>query len=714
MNPCPAASLLLLLLCTVQSFSVSSHRHPLDPLTPYEISAVRTIIKSSPLGSTLAPLSFHCVSLDEPDKSTVLSWHSNPNSDPLPPRRAFVILRATGRTIELYIDIGNGSIVSQNVRLGSGYPMLNTEEQDLAASLPFSYTPFVESVKRRGVELSEVVCTTFTVGWFGVTSAEKRRLIKLQCFAAGETANLYMRPLEGITMVADLEEKKIVEYNDRLTVPVPAASGTDYRVSKLVPPYGPRGNPVLIEQPEGKGFQIHGNLIRWANWDFHMAFDGRAGLVISLASVGEGKELQTHRSVLYRGFTSELFNPYMDPSEEWYFKTFFDVGEYGFGSWASPMLPGVDCPTNAEFRDGYYANGDGFPVRIPNVLCVFERYAGDTSWRHTETLLPGDLASAVREGSRRKEILAGVWRPLLFRRRRKTSRKVCRVSPREEDEGGVSQLEEEESGVNEAREEVSLVVRTVATSGNYDYVLDWEFKTSGSIKVSAGLTGMMEVRATTHTNVNQINAEQHGELVAPNTIAVYHDHFLTYHLDLDVAGPSNSFVKANLRPVNTGGGRTPRKSYWTVVRETVKTEEDARVMLNTKLPAELLIVNPGVKTKLGNIAGYHLIGSSAAATSLLSDDDYPQIRGSYTKKQLWVTRYNKREKWASGLYADQSRGEDNLAAWTLRTRPVHLNSPELTVLWVHWPVCRFLTGFGWEQFKSLDRPYNTPVGGPTG
>lgn len=42
--------------------------------------------------------------------------------------------------------------------------------------------------------------------------------------------------------------------------------------------------------------------------------------------------------------------------------------------------------------------------------------------------------------------------------------------------------------ITEVRPDVSLVVRLVTTMGNYDYIVDYEFKPSGSIKVGVNFS----------------------------------------------------------------------------------------------------------------------------------------------------------------------------------------------------------------------------------
>ncbi|KAG6574986.1 hypothetical protein SDJN03_25625, partial [Cucurbita argyrosperma subsp. sororia] len=610
-NPTKLSLFFLPLLVSLLSAAAAAvRRHPLDSLSPDEFDLIRSLITDSLPNPSTTNVTFQYVALADPNKQSLLSWHSNPKTPP-PPRRAAATVRYNSATHEILIDLGKKAIISNRVYSGPAYAPFTFEEQFAAAALPPSHPPFAAAMKKRGLKMEEVVCACFSVGWFGEKRKQKRT-VKVQCYYLDGSVNLYMRPVEGVTVTVDLDQMKIIGFRDRYEAPIPKADGTDYRESMLKPPFLPPLNGIKMVQPEGPSFRVNGHSISWSNWKLHVGFDERAGPIISLASIYD-IEKQKHRQVLYRAFISELFVPYMDLTQEWSYRTFFDSGEYGFGQCAVPLEPLRDCPENAVFMDTYMAAGDGRPVKMPNTFCIFERHAGDIMWRHTEGTIPNRV-------------------------------------------------------VRETRPEVSLVVRMVAAVGNYDYIVDWEFKQSGSIIANVGLTGLLEVRASKYTHSDQIKEEVYGALISENTIGVRHDHFLIYHLDLDIDGGLNSFVKSNLRTVRLPSSESPRKSYWTVVSETAKTEADARIKFGSQA-AELGVVNPNRRTRLGNPVGYRLIPKSAAGP-LMSVDDYPQIRAAFTNYDVWVTPYNSSEKWASGPYTDQSRGDDTLATWSLRNREI--------------------------------------------
>ncbi|XP_057771734.1 amine oxidase [copper-containing] alpha 2, peroxisomal-like [Salvia miltiorrhiza] len=572
------------------AISLRDFPHPLDSLTPWELTQVGLIVNAHFSHN----VSFHYVGLDEPHKSEILRWHSDPAR--LPRRRAFVIARVDRSSHEIIVDLLRNSVVSDRVHRGSGYPTLTWKERIDAGELARSYAPFVASIAKRGLKLEEVVCLTLTVGWFG--EERSRRIARVACFYLDGTVNLFMRPIEGVTADVDLDRMTITGFRDRVVIPVPKAEGTDYT--------GDDHSSMGSQGPGfrcGLGFTLDGQVLRWGDWEMHVSFDMRAGTIISMASIYDA-EKDKQRRVMYRGFVSEFWVPYMDlTEEEWYFRTYFDAGEYGLGLSAVPLVPSKDCPQNAVFMDGYLTSHDGTPVRTPNAICIFEKYAGDVMWRHTELAVPGKT-------------------------------------------------------ITEVRPETSLVVRMVSTVGNYDYFLDWEFKQTGIIKVSVGMTGVLETKGSRYTNTTQIKGREiYGTLIAENTIGVNHDHFVIYHLDLDVDGEANSLIKTNLYT-----DRRPPRSYWRAERVSAKTESDARIRLGSGATI-LSVVNPNKRTKIGNNVGYKLMPGSVIGT-LLPEDDYVQIRGAFTKYNAWVTPYNRSEKWAAGLYVDRSHGEDGLAVWS--------------------------------------------------
>lgn len=458
----------LLAAILLQCFFTATLHHPLDPLNPSEINQIRLIIEKSHFG-TLSNLTFHFVDLEEPEKEDVLDWlSSDKHKGSFPYRRAKVVVRVRGETHELIVDLATGSITSEHVYTGHGFPPFTFNELLQASRLASNYPPFKNSILKRNLNLSEVTCFPFTIGWFG--EIVTKRALKISCYYRGGTTNLFARPIEGIIILVDVESMQITKYVDRFTAPMPGAAGTDFQASGQ----GPNPDSAPCNGTNTR-LTVKGHEVSWANWAFHVGFNARAGPIISTASVFDTGS-KKFRRVLYRGHVSETFVPYMDPTTEWYFRTYMDVGEFGFGRAAFSLVPLTDCPGNAVYMDGFFAGVDGKPVQVAQVICIFERFSGDVAWRHTEIGVPGKVVTGFGNA------VFYMWFVILF-----FGKMSCGV--------GINLLflfpffVQIRSG----EPEVNLVVRMVATVGNYDYVLDWEFKQSGSIKVGVRITKVTSV-----------------------------------------------------------------------------------------------------------------------------------------------------------------------------------------------------------------------------
>jgi primary-amine oxidase len=588
------------LLCTSLWCAAADFRHPLDALTSGEYWAVFETLKAS--GKLDAASRYAGVNLHEPSKAEVTRWKPG---DPFG-REALAIIKQGRRTFEAIVDVAGRKLVSWKEIKGVEPVLIEDESEGVDDKVKADPLVLTALRKRGIVDLETVGCEGSSPGYFATAEEQGRRLQRVICTVARGSSNHGGHPIEGLIVVWDSEEQKVIRVIDTGVVPVPQGNA-DYD-SDTIPPREVPG-AITVQQPV-RGFQLEGNQVTWQNWHFHFSIDPKVGVIVTNVAYNDNGKL---RSILYEGSLSEIFVPYQDPAEGWYHWTFLDLGEGNvWGSVAGTLEPGADCPDHAMFFDSVTASSRGIPQKLPRTACLFEREAGDFAWRHA----PG----GTQPDSRRRR---------------------------------------------------DLVLRMITTFGNYDYALDWTFMQDGSIKVGVGATGSVEVKAVrSRTAAEDTDGKdrRYGHFVADNTVAVNHDHYFCFRLDLDVDGVENSFLKEQLKAQKVTGD-TPRKSVWVTESKIAKVEEEAQLQMMMEHPALWRVVNPNVTGPLGYPVGYE-IAPGHNAVSLMTDDDYPQRRAGFVDHQLWVTPYRQEERYAAGDYPTQSHGGDGLPAWTKANRPI--------------------------------------------
>lgn len=477
-------------LFTAVSLNAQAPAHPLDGLSGREHWVIYDALVAS--GRTDTTTSYLYIGLNEPPKSEVLAWRPGQSFR----REALVHVKQGAKGYEAIVDIAGKRVVSWTEVPARQFMTSSSEFGDIDG-LVLKDERVRAAIRKRGItDLSHVSCGA-NHGYLDQSDERDRRLLRVVCSNDHGVVTGYGTEIEGLVIIADLTEGKVVRIIDTAVLPNGEAYGA--YDAEAIGATRDNVNAVKMVQPLGPSYKVKGHQVSWQNWKFHFRVDPRRGVVLSLVTYADGGR---DRSVMYQGALSELFVPYMDATDPWNAQGFFDLGTYPalFGGIASTLEPGVECPAYATYFNAMVMTESGRPRERVRAACLFERSSGDVAWRHG------------REGGR----------------------------------------------VIEARAKTDLVLRMFMTAGNYDYLFDWVFQQDGTLKMDAGATGM---DATKGASGNQAEDDRYGRMIAAGRVGVNHSHFFSFRLDMDVDGTENSLMVDKLVPTRLPAGNARRSIW---------------------------------------------------------------------------------------------------------------------------------------------------------
>jgi primary-amine oxidase len=618
---------------------------PLNPLSADEINQVHSILQNE--GYIKPNTRFQEITVKEPKKEDVWNWKPGTKL----PRQASVVVLQGKQVIEGVVDLDSKKVISWN-EVKNVQGMILLDDWTTAQQAITSSDEYKKALEKRGIkDISKVIATPLTVGYFGPNDVDPhKRLLKVVAYLDTGDGNFWAHPIENLVAVVDLEQKKVIEVQDKGVIPIPMKNdgyANGDKDSKREPQ-----KPLEIVQPEGPSFTVNGDEVKWQNWTFHVRLDPRVGPVISTVTFNDHGNI---RKIMYRGNLGGMTVPYGDPSVGWYFKSYMDSGEYGVGNLGRPLAPGTDVPTNAKFFDATLADYQGKPYVVHNVMALFEREGGP-EWTHNDFV----------------------------------------------------------TGNTESRDRRELVLRFISTVGNYDYIFDWVFQQNGTLRIDTGASGIEAVKGVNSKTIHDHHAEEdtrNGTLIDQNLVAVYHQHIFNFRLDMDVDGQNNSIVEMTpkAQPLNNDG---PRKSEMIVDEKIDKTELEAAQKWTD--PSKIVLVtNPEKENKQGYPTGYQIIPYAGgtqpfAENPLFTEDDWPIKRVQFTKNHIWVTPNNENEMYPEGKYINQSTEERGLGLWTQQNRPI-VNTDD--VVWITTGITHIPRAEEWpimptEWVSVMLKPFN--------
>ncbi|NWY70491.1 AOC3 oxidase, partial [Erithacus rubecula] len=262
-------------------------------------------------------------------------------------------------------------------------------------------------------------------------------------------------------------------------------------------------------------------------------------------------------------------------------------GSFGIGRFAYELVRGLDCPYTATYVDRHYLVETDTPKTNQNSLCIFEHDSSLPLRRHFS-----DSQSFYYGGLRKN----------------------------------------------------TLVIRTISTLINYDYIWDFMFHGNGALEVRVHATGYIS------SSFLHGRGTDYGNRVGPRTLGTMHLHHIHYKVDLDVDGQLNSLETQDMEYEFV---KDPWSSQNTIERpylrrERLEREDEAAFPINAPMPRYLSFVSPTLnrwehprsyRIQIISFAGKHLPTSSSMERSI-----------SWGRYQLAVTRRKEEEPTSTSIY----------------------------------------------------------------
>jgi len=227
------------------------------------------------------------------------------------------------------------------------------------------------------------------------------------------------------------------------------------------------------------------------------------------------------------------------------------------------------------------------------------------------------------------------------------------------------------TGTVEVRRSRRLVVSSIATVGNYEYGFYWYFYQDGMFELEIKLSGILSNGA-----VVPGDQPKWGTIVAPGVYAPIHQHFFCARLDVAVDGQANAVYEMNT-VADPPGPENPLGNGFHETATLLGRETEAQRVIDPLSARSWKVVNRQSVNAHGQPVGYRLLPGDNVLP-FASPTSSVVKRAGFMTRHLWVTRYDPRERFATGDYPNQHPGGAGLPAYASQDRPL---VDEALVVW---------------------------------